>query len=872
MRWWPFRKRDADLERELRADLDLEEEEQRERGVSAEEARYAALRAFGNPTLIREQTRAVWAWSRLESLARDLRYAARTLARTPGFSLIVILVMGLGIGASVAMFTVVHSVLMKPLPFPEQGSVVQIFDADAHDPAHNHIAVAGPDYTDWLQQQHSFEQMAITWNWNGYNLSGTRGQLPERVDALTASWNLYALLGVKPALGRFFDAADDQQGANAAVVLSWGLWKRRYGGDPGILGQAILLDARPHAVIGVLPRGVDFPDSKAQLWTAFFEETPPEWRQSHAAHNFAVFARLRPGVSVAQAQAETSAIQAGIHQRFPTNWVATATHVVPLLESRVGKVEPALLVLLGATACLLLIGCLNVANLLVARSAARRREAAIRTALGGGRWRLVREQLAESVLLCAAGGALGLFLAWMALRWLVSLHSDIPRAEGIRLDGAAMLAALGIVVFCGLLAGLIPFLTLKERHLLGPLQDSARSLGAGRASAGLRRVLLTLEVALTVVLLVGASLLMKSYQRLRSVDLGCRTRHVLTMGIALPGAAYTTPAARTNFYETLLDRVRALPGVEAAAFTDALPGDGQPPDHGFLIPENPPLPPGQTLDADVASVDPGYFRAMQIPLLLGRFFQPQERLGQTDFAIVSQSFARKFFPRGDPIGKHIRDDNIAKDDLQIVGVVGDVRGSVASAAEPMMYFPLYRGEQDGVYLVVATGPDSLTLALPVQKIIADMDSNLAVADVLTMDQILGRSTFDASLEAILVAAFASVSLLLAAVGLFGVLSYLVAQRQGEIGIRLALGAQRAGVLQLMLLDGLGPAIAGLAVGMLASAAVTRLIQSMLYGTSPFDPATFVLVPIVLLAVGTAACFAPAWRAARLDPMQALRTE
>ena len=368
----------------------------------------------------------------MEMLFQHLRYGLRTLVRTPGFSLIVILVMALGIGATLAMFTVVHSVLMKPLPFHEQEGLVRIYEADSHDPTHNHIAVSGLDFLDWRQQQkQSFEQMAIADNWNSYNLSGTGGQLPEHVIALTASWNMFQLLGVEPAFGRFFDADDDRPQADAAVVLSWGLWKRRYGGDTKILGQTIRLDAKAYTVIGVLPVGYDFPDPTVQLWTPLFHETQPQWIQSHGAHNFQIFARLKPGVTVAQAQAETSAIQAGIHQRFPDNsFIFSATRVVPLLESRVGNIQPALLMLLAATGCLLLIGCLNVANLLVARSAARRREAAIRTALGGGRWRLVQEQLVESVLLCAAGGTLGLLLASMAIHWLVSVCPRHPARRG----------------------------------------------------------------------------------------------------------------------------------------------------------------------------------------------------------------------------------------------------------------------------------------------------------------------------------------------------------------------------------------------------------------------------------------------------------
>jgi len=809
----------------------------------------------------------------MEALFQHLRHGLRTLARTPGFSSIVILIMALGIGATVAMFTVVRSVLMKPLPFHEQERLVRIYDADSYDPTHNHIPVSGLDFFDWREQQkQSFEQMVIA-HWNSYNLSGNGGQLPEHVIAFTASWNMFAMLGVEPALGRFFDLNDDRPEADAAVVLSWGLWKRRYGGDPKILGQTIRLDGKRYTVIGVLPAGSEFPEPTVQLWTPFFHETQPQWIQSHRAHNFQVFARLKPGVTVAQAQAETSAIQAGIHNQLPDNFVDNATHVVPLLESRVGNIQPALLMLLAATGCLLLIGCLNVANLLVARSAARRREVAIRTALGGGRRRLVQEQLGESVLLCVAGGMLGLQLASVAIRWLVSLRPDIPRSEDIHLDGVAVATGVGIMLFCGLLAGLIPVLTLRERKILGPLQDSTRTQRTGHGSARVRRVLLSLEVALTVVLLVGASLLLKSYQHLRSVHLGCRTDYVLTMDVSLPDASYVTPVARTNFYNDLLRRVRALPGINDVALTSDLPGGGDPPDHAFFIPEHPPLPQGQSLEANVSSVDPGFFPTMQIPLVKGRFFQPNERLEHSQFAIVSQSFVAKFFPQADPIGKHVNDDNFAgPHNFEIVGVVGDVRGTVISDTAPTIYVPLFRGQQDSAYLAVVTGPDPSSFALPIQKIIADMDPNLAVSDILTMDQILGRNTLDAGFETTLLVVFAVASLLLAAVGLFGVLSYLVRQRQGEIGIRLALGAQRKQVLQLMLLDGLRPAFAGLVLGLITSAASTRLIRSLLYGTMPLDPAAFVLAAVLLLAVAVVACLLPAWNAAQLDPMQALRTE
>lgn len=867
------RSREAErLAAELEFHIEQQTEENIAAGMSAEEARHAALRAFGNPTLLREQARQNWSWNTMESLLRDLRYGFRTLARTPGFSLIVILVMALGIGATIALFTVVHSVLLNPLPYKDASRLVRIYEAD---PALNiqRNSVSGADFIDWRdQQKHSFEQISVLF-WNSYNLSGAAGQLPEQAMALVASWNAFPLLGVKPALGRLFDANDDRPSANATTVLSWGLWKRRYGGNPDIIGQTIQLDAKPYTVIGVLPAWFNFPNPLVQLWTPFFHEVAPKYLQSHGAHNFEVFGRLKPGVTIAQAQAEISTIQANIRKHFPSGPVFNSARVVQLLESRVGNIRPALYMLFAATGCLLLIACLNVANLLVARSISRRREAAIRTALGGGRARLIREQLIESLLLCIAGGAFGLLLAWLAIRWLVSVRPDIPRAEEIHLGATAILVSLGIMLLCGLFAGLIPALSLKEKHLLRALQESARSHGGGQDRARLRRTLLSLEVALTVVLLVAASLLLKSYDNLRSVDLGCVTRNVLTMGVTLPEAAYKTPVQVTNFYDELLQRVRALPGVEAAGLTSTLPGNGQGRDDAFAIHENPPLPQGQFLDAIVRMVDPGFFRTLRIPLVRGRFFQPNERLGQTQVAIVSQSFARRFFPNVDPIGKHIDDDNFTgPHSFQIVGVVGNVRQTVASDIRPAIYYPLYRGVQRTASLAVVTRSSPLNFAGPVQKIVAQMDPNLAVSDILTLNEVIGNTTQDASFNATLLAIFALLSLVLAAVGLFGVLSYIATQRQGEIGIRIALGAQREQVLRLMLLDGLKPAVIGLVIGLIASVAATRLIQSLLFGTRPLDLAVFLLVTFVLLSVAALACLVPAWRASRLDPMQALRTE
>jgi predicted permease len=866
------RKAAAQLDDELRFHLDRQIEENLVAGMSASEARYAALCTFGNPALLRDQTRATWSWNGFESLWRDLRYGIRTLRRTPGFTAIAILVMTLGIGANVALFTVIRGILLKPLPFKDPGRLVQINEADAHNPSHS-IAVSGADFLDWQSQERSLEQMALL-SWSGYNLSGSSGQLPEQIITQEASWNLFPMLGVEPALGRVFAASDDRADASATAVLTWGLWKRRFGGDPHILGQTILLDAKPYTVIGVLPSWFTYPDPTIQLWTpVFHEETWPGFKTAHGAHNFQVLARLKPDVTIAAAHAEMSAIQARIRKQFPTGPIFDATNVVPMLEGQVGQIKTALYVLFAATGCLLLIACLNIANLLVARAASRRREAAVRTALGGSRARLIREQVTESVLLSIAGGGLGLLLAALAVHWLVNVRTDLPRADAIHLDSATILFALAIMLVCGLIAGLIPALSLDDKQVLRTLQESSRSHAGSQSRVRLRRILLALEFSLTIVLLSSAGLLLKSYQRLRSVNLGCATENVLSMTLDLPEARYKTPAQKTAFFEQLLERVRALPGVDAAGLDTALPGTGSQRDDAFSIDENPPLPKGKFLDATVRSVDPGFFRTMQIPLLRGRNFDPSERLDNASVAVVTPAFVREFFPNTDPLGKHINDGNFdGPHSFQIIGVVADTHETVASNMQPTIYYPLYRGEIGFAALAIRTSRDAPGFAVPVQKIIAQMDRDLAVGDVLTMDQIVNKSTLSTSFNATLFVAFAVLSLLLAAVGLFGVLSYIVAQRTSEIGIRIALGAQRVQVLRLMLADGLRPALFGLILGLAASAGATRLIRPMLYDTQPFDPAVFASVAAALLLVAALACLAPAWRASRLDPMQALRTE
>jgi putative ABC transport system permease protein len=859
------------LSAELEFHLEQQIAENRAAGMGPLEARQAALRAFGNPVVLREQARESWARNGLEALVRDVRIGTRTLLRSPGFAVTAILIMALGIGANVALFTLVRSVLLRPLPFVEPGRLVGIFEAQS-DGSYQDNIVAGGCFGVWQDHSRSFTGLAITQEMD-YNLAGVGNQLPEVIEGQTASWNIFFLLGVQPAVGRFFNAAEDRPGANATVILSWGLWKRRFGGDPGIVGRNILIDAKSYTVVGILPAWFTWPDSKVELWTPLYHEKSPALMRMFAAHSFDVVGRLRPGVTMQQASGELNALQREIRREHPEGPVNDAVNLRSLVDAATYDIKPGLYALLGATGCLLLIACLNIANLLVARSASRSKEAAIRTALGGSRLRLIRQQIVESTLLSAAGGLLGLLLASGILRWLVSTREDIPRVDSIQMDGGVIGFALMAIVGCGLLAGLIPALSSRDTRVLTALQESSRSYSGGRGRAGLRQALLALEVGLTVVLLIGAGLLLRSYEQLRSANLGFARRNLLTMEVNLPKNSYPGADRRLAFSEQLLNRVRALPGVGAAGMTTVIPGEGRRRDDVFVVQEHPPLPRGQTLDALTRFVDPGYFGAMQIPLLEGRTFDSGERLDQAQVVVVNQELVKEYFPNEDPIGRHVQTDMVfGKTALRIVGVVGSTRDEISHDPFPVIYYPLFSGDQRGVMLVIRSGRDPGSLALSAQKAIAALDAQLPVRNVLTMEQVLGQSTLDARFDATLLLAFAVLSLALAMVGLFGVLSFMVAQRTTEIGVRIALGASRERIMWQMLRYGLRPAIWGLVLGLAASAGVTRLIESLLFGTKPLDLAVFVLVSVTLLVVATLACTLPAWRASRLDPMQALRTE
>jgi putative ABC transport system permease protein len=868
----------ARLDDELRFHLERQIAENLAAGMSAEEARYAALRSFGNPTLLREQTRATWNWTWLELLFRDMRYGVRTLKRTPGFAAIAILVMVLCIGASTSLFTAVRSVLLKPLPFRDPERLVMVYERYRMNQFPiEYNAVSPGDYFDWRAETHGFEDMAAYAQWPQFNLSGEHVDMPEAVHAGAGTANFFPLLGIQPALGRTFSEADDRWGADT-VVLTWSLFKRRFGADPSILGKQIHLDAKPYTVVGVLPKGFTYPDAKVQLWVPYQSVTPPQYLHNHAFHQTRVVARMKQGVSLADAMGQISALQYRLHVQYPNMAVCEGVTPRTLNDDLARDVKKPLILLMCAVACMLLIGCLNVANLLVARGAARQKEVAIRSALGAQRLTLIREQLMESLLICLAGGGIGVLLSLAATRWMAHAWKDLPSATGLHVDAAVLVFACSLMFVAALLAGLLPAIASTGKAVLSALQTSSRTMGGSLSRTALRKGLLTVEIAVTVVLLIAAGLLLKNFLRLRTTNLGCATDHVLTMSYSLPEEKYNTPGKIIAFHESLLDRLAAIPGVQAVGLGETVPGTGEVEDDIFIIPEHPWQKAGKDqLDALVRRADPGYFNALQIRLLNGRFLTRQDipqqaDPGRGDKVLINHKFARQFFPGENPLGKHLEIPLWSDTRYEIVGVVADTLHQVNAPARPTMYFPALSGGKQDATVVVRTDGDPLLFSVPVQKEIAALDPELPVSNVLTMRQIIGESLGNASLMATLVLAFAVLSLVLASVGLYGVLSYLVTQRMTELGIRIALGAQREQVLRLMLIDGLRPALIGLGIGLAASAAATRVIQSMLYGTQPLDPAVFAAVAVTLLLVAAAACMVPAWRASRLDPMQALRTE
>jgi predicted permease len=861
---------EQDLDEELRFHFEQQVEKFVRAGMPMEEARRQARLAIGGEEQIKEECRDARGVRFLENVAQDVRFGLRTLRKSPGFAAVAILTLTLGIGVNTALFTIVHGVLMNPLPFPRADRLVNLWERDVLESGSFNV-VSGGVFGDWQKQATGFEQMALIGE-DTANLSGDGGALAESIGIRECSYNLFSILGVQPALGRVFAEEEDRRGAPATTVLTNGLWKRRYGSDPTIVGKTILLDAQKFTVIGVLPAWFDYPDTRTQLWVPVKHEVSEMDMRNHGNHRFFVVARLKDGVSVEEASSALNGLQQRLHIQMPGELMGKGAHATALSENLVRDVKQPLYVLMGAVVCVLLIACLNVANLFMARVTARRKEIAVRAALGGSRWRIIQEQVTESLLLTLVGGAFGALLAWTTVRWLVSLQANLPRSETIHVDGFALAFTFAITVFCGVVAGLLPSLAVTRNELVAPLKEESRSMAGGRGRARLRKVMLAVEVTLTVVLLVGGGLMLKSFQELRTVNMGCATDNVLTMGFTLPDTTYPTRPQIAAFEELLLARTRAVPGVNQAGIVSVLPGAGHYMDNTFAIEGAPPLARGQFRNAVVRGADPSYFKMMSIPLKQGRYFTDSDKHENGNGAAVTESMAREFFPAGDAIGKTLVVDWEESPRFTIVGIVGDVLSDLNRPAEPTMYFPINSGRFGYGSLVIRSTRDVTALALPVQKVFAAVDPNMAVSDVLTMEERIGKSSASAMFDAVLVLLFATLGLALAAVGLYGLLSYLVTERTNEIGIRMALGAQRSEVMRIMFVDGLRPTSVGLLLGLFAGGVCAQLIRSLLFGVEPLDLNIFAAVAFVVLLISIGACTYPAWRAARVDPMSALRCE
>jgi putative ABC transport system permease protein len=853
-------------------------------GLTEPEARSAALKELATDDLLHKEMRQSQAPFKespvaggptnsnlVADLLHDLRYAARLQRKNPGFTIIAIIALALGIGANTAIFSVVNTVLLRPLPYKDPERLVMVWE-DATKSGYPRDTPAAANFVDWRDQSQNFEGMAAIAD-ESFNLTGSGD--PERLEGRRVSANMFPLLGVDPQIGRVFTAAEDQPGAQRVVVLSYALWQRRFGGDPGIIGQSLTLNGESHVVVGVMPARFQFPSSDDQAWV------PIALTQQEAGnrnrHYLEVVGRLRPGVSLAQAQSEMSTIAARLQQQYPQSNAELGAVVQPLQEHLVGDIKPALLVLLGAVGLVLLIACANVANLLLARAAVRQKEIAVRVALGAKRSRLIRQFLTESVLLSTLGGVVGLAIAYGGLILLKAfIPENISQAREISIDLKVLAFTFLVSVATGLIFGLAPAIQAARFNQIDTLKEGGRDAATGGSGKRLRGLLVTAEVAISLVLLIGAGLLINSFLRLRNVDPGFRTDNLLTMKIVLPEPKYEEMERRSAFYTELVNRVQSLAGVRSAAVTSNLPLYRQGNSISIGIEGQPAPPPGQERIIVTRIISPRYFDTMSIPVLQGRGLTEQDTETTPNVVVISETMARRYWPGEDAVGKRIAVGRIRKpaDWIQVVGVAKDVRQFELNAEpKPQMYLT-YRqaGFFDSRDLVVKTDVDPASMAATVRKAVWEIDKDQPVSNIQTMDQILADSIARQRFSMLVLAIFAAVALVLAGVGIYGVMSYSVAQRTHEIGIRMALGAQTGAVLKLAVGYGMKLVIAGIAIGLVAAFALTRVMSTLLFGVTATDPTTFTLISLLLIAVAVVASYVPARRATRVNPIIALRYE
>jgi len=876
--------KDEDLAQEIESHLAHEQDAQSARGLAPEEARRRARLRFGNPRTVRER---VWryrslAW--LDDAARDLRFAVRALARTPGFTIVAVLVIAVGIGVNTAVFSVIDAVLLKPLAYPDPQSLVQVVTTSRWGPL---SSASIPQFALWHRQTGIFQHIAA-YDFGGTGMNLSNGDHPEQIEAVHVTRDYFALLGAPLISGRSFTTAEDSPNGGHVAVLSYSFWKQRYGGNRGIVGTTIQLDGQPYLVVGVIGRGF-VTDTPVDLWIPFqFDLNSQEM-----VHNFDVMARLRPGVSLPQANAQLRLAADEWRRTYGQNSLPPGGgfEVLSLQEYMVGNTRFPLLVLLGAVGFVLLIACANVANLLLARASVRRRELATRAALGAGRSQIIRQLLTESLVLALTGGVLGLILGFLGVRLLLSINpGNIPRISetgaGVSLDPNVLLFTLGAAVLTGILFGLVPAIAASRPNLAATLNEGSCRSGMSSRQGRVRSILVVSEIALALVLVIGATLLVRTFHKLGAVDPGFTTHNVLTMTMSISGSRFQTTAPVAQLVRDGHDRLLAVPGVLDAGASNCLPLTG-----GF----------GMTFDilgrpkgnapftggADFYSISSGYLSSFGIPLLRGRVFTERDNAAAPGVVVINDAMARQYWPKGDPLKERIQigpgaGPAFAEPPRQIIGIVGNTRNDhIDEDPRPMMYIPLAQ-MPDGetalnsrvapLYWIVRTQANPYAVLAPIESALREASGGLAVAHIRTMDEVEARSIARQRFNMVLLTIFGSSGLLMAAIGVYGVMSYSVQQRTQEMGIRMALGAQASHLRNLVIGQGMLLALLGVAVGLGGAFWLTRFLASFLFGVKAWDPMAFVLTPLLLCAVALLAVWIPARRATRVDPMTALRLE
>jgi predicted permease len=883
---WIFRRRraESDLEEEIRAHLAIEERERTEAGESPADARLAARRDFGNPLLVKETTRDVWSVRWVEDLFRDLLYGLRVLRRNPGFATVAILTLALGIGCNAAMFSVINSVLLRPLPFRDSDRLVYMLESQPAD-GYQVMALNGQDYLDWKAQNHTLEDATLFGSPQNFNASGAGETETVRVAAMEA--NFLSVLGVQPLRGRGFVAGEDMPDKNKVVILGYGFWQTHYAGGAGAIGATLLLDDQPYSVVGVLPPWFNLPQ-RTQLWVPL--DMKAQHEETRGNHSYRAIGRLKSGTRLAEARADLDAISARLAAQYPDTNHGETSWLQPLKERITGDSRQQLLVLMAAVALVLLVACANVANLLLARATGRQREMALRAALGARRLRLVRQMLTESVLLSLLGAILGVLLAQMCVSAIrKSPTLPIPQQAPIQLDWRVLVFAGTVSIIVGLLFGMAPVLQISVQRLAHDLKAAVQSVSSSGWRNKLRDALVTVEIALSLALLMGAGLLLRSFVHLRSADIGIARQNVTTLALVLPKTSYKGVMTRHNTYQQLLDKIRSEPGAESAAISLVLPLEGS---RGRTV-EVAEGPAGKhAIEWNVVTED--YFRVMGIPLLAGRTFNASDlamtakneaRLepirernqdsteGDTYPVVINQALANLLFHGHGAVGKRLK---MGTDVGEIIGIVGDVKQeSIRQDAQPEAYGPLTAEISNHWYpaqISIRSSTPASSVAGAARHDLAQLNNNLSFFNVRSMEEVIADNMQDTSLQTALLGTFAGIALLLAGIGLYGVMAYAVAQRTREIGIRMALGAEPRSVLRMIMGRGGLLTVAGVALGAPAAFGLARWMRSLLFGVGAGDPVTFAAVALLLSLVAMMACYIPARRAMRVDAITALRYE